>query len=156
MVAESADFRHTIGTMQTTTLFGDMTDPAPAPAEPPIPGPFAAIAIEQSVDRTLDYGIPARLVSALRVGQRVRVPLGRNDHATHGYVISIHPTTTYPRIKRLLNIDDERVLIAPKLMELSRWMSRYYCAPLGTVLETVLPSAVRNQTAEHSRPAVAT
>src|SRR5665213_1488597 len=133
--------------MPTPTLFGDIIDAAASePAEPPIPGPFAAVAIEQSIDRTLDYAIPAKLVSALRVGQRVRVPLGKNNHPTHGYVISIHPTTTYPRIKRLTNIDDERVLIGPRLMELSRWMSRYYCAPLGTVLESALPSAVRNKT----------
>ncbi|HWE03327.1 MAG TPA: DEAD/DEAH box helicase, partial [Tepidisphaeraceae bacterium] len=111
-----------------------------------MPGPFAAVAIEQSIDRTLDYAIPAKLVNAVRVGQRVRVPLGKNNRPAHGYVISIHPTSGYPRIKRLFNIDDERVLITPRLMELSRWMSRYYCAPLGTVLETVLPSAVRKKT----------
>ena len=73
------------------------------------------------------------------------VPLGKNNRRTFGYVISIHPATTYPRIKCLLGIDDARVLVTPGLMELSRWMSRYYCSPLGTVLETVLPSAVRKK-----------
>src|SRR3954451_12764429 len=87
-------------------------------------GPFAAVALEQSVDRELDYAIPPRLLPVLRVGQRVRVPLGRKNRPAHGYVISIHPTTTYPRIKKLFEIDDQRVLVPPKLMELARWMSR--------------------------------
>src|SRR4051794_38633386 len=30
-------------------------------------------------------------------------------------------------------------------MELARWMSRYYVTPLGTVLESVIPSAVKKR-----------
>ena len=131
--------------MQTPTLFvdSDLQDPEEAPQPPP--GPFASVAIEQSIDRTLDYAIPPALLDSAQVGQRVRVPLGKNNRPTTGYIVGIHPTTTYPRIKNLARIEDQRVLIPPPLMELSRWMSRYYCAPLGAVLETVLPSAVRKQ-----------
>ena len=131
--------------METPTLFRGFNEKPPQVIEPTYPGPFAAIAIEQSIDRQLDYAIPPKMVAALRVGQRVRVPLGKRNRPTFGYVISIHPTTAYPRIKQVLNIDDDRILIPPRLMELSRWMSRYYCSPLGTVLETVLPSAVRKK-----------
>jgi primosomal protein N' (replication factor Y) len=133
--------------MDKINLFGDVEhDPNPPPPPEVAPtGPFAAVALEQSIDRMLDYAIPPRLVSSLLVGQRVKVPLGKNNRPKNGYVISIHPTTTYPKIKSLLGIEDERVLIPPGLMELARWMSRYYCAPLGTVLESVLPSAVRKK-----------
>ncbi len=51
-----------------------------------------------------------------------------------GYVVEIHPTTEYPKIKPLSAIEDERVLVPPKLMKLALWMSRYYVSPLGTVL----------------------
>ncbi|MDB5172262.1 MAG: Helicase PriA essential for oriC/DnaA-independent replication, partial [Phycisphaerales bacterium] len=131
--------------MNTPTLFRELPDPPPEPAEPRHPGPFAAVAIEQSIDRTLDYAVPPALVASLKVGQRVRVPLGKGNRPAFGYVISIRPESSYPRIKRMLNIDDERVLVPPKLMELARWMSRYYCSPLGSVLETVLPAAVRKK-----------
>ena len=132
--------------MESSSLFGDLPQQVDAkPPDPAEPGPFAAVAIEKSIDRTLDYAIPPALAHQLRVGQRVRAPLGKNNRPAFGYVISIHSTTTFPRIKRLLAIDDDRVLIPPKLMELSRWMSRYYCAPLGTVLDAVLPSAVRKK-----------
>ncbi|MCC6424644.1 MAG: primosomal protein N' [Phycisphaerales bacterium] len=123
------------------SLFGEMEDKrAPVHA-----GPFASVALENSLDKTLDYAIPAPLLTQLRVGQRVRVPLGRSNRSTFGFVTSIHPTTTYPRIKPLLNIDDPRVLVDEKLMQLARWISRYYCAPLGTVLDNVIPSAVKKK-----------
>src|SRR2546430_5647417 len=109
-------------------------------------GPFAGVALEQGIDRVLDYSIPKRLVSHLQVGQRVRVPLGRGNKLTSGYVVSIHPTTDYPKIKPLADLADDRVLVAPKLMALARWMSRYYATPLGVVLESVIPSAVQKNT----------
>src|SRR3954451_21395850 len=94
-------------------------------------GPFAAVAIEKSLDRMLDYAIPAKLVGEIRVGQRVRVPLGRNNHPTTGYVVAIKTSSDYPKIKKVSAVEDARVLINPKLMELARWMSRYYVTPLG-------------------------
>src|SRR5688572_1559160 len=130
--------------MAEQSLFPTLLD-APA-AEPRESGPFAAVAIEQSIDKSLDYAIPPKLLPLLKPGQRVRVPLGRNNRPTLGYVTSIRERSDYPKIKRLLGIDDERVLVPPKLMELARWMSRYYCTPLGTVLETVIPSAVKKKT----------
>ena len=110
-----------------------------------VEGPFAGVALEQHVDRVLDYGVPGRLVGVIRPGQRVRVPLGKRNRPTFGYVVSVHEDTTYPRIKRLIDIADERVLVPPRLMELARWMSRYYCCPLGGVIESVIPSAVKKK-----------
>jgi len=111
-------------------------------------GPFAVVALEQAIDRVLDYAVPARLVGELLVGQRVRCPLGRKNRPASGYVVAIAPSTRTPagKIKSLFGIDDARVLVDEKLMELARWMARYYVAPLGTVLESIIPSAVKKKT----------
>src|SRR5688572_27299352 len=127
--------------MPEQSLFPTLLDSSPIP--PREPGPYAGVAIERSIDKSLDYSIPPKLLAQLKVGQRVRVPLGRNNRPTLGYVISIREQSDYPKIKRLIDIDDDRVLVPPKLMELARWMSRYYCTPLGTVLDSVIPSAVK-------------
>ena len=37
------------------------------------------------------------------------------------------------------------MLVTPAMMELARWISRYYFCPLGTVLESVIPSAVKKR-----------
>src|SRR5258708_6279061 len=99
------------------TLFPTLDiDPIDEGAMPPPHGPFASVAIEDSLDKLLDYSVPARLLPLLKVGQRVRAPLGRGNRPAHGYVISIQDETTYPRIKPLMGIDDERVLLSPAMM----------------------------------------
>jgi primosomal protein N' (replication factor Y) len=129
------------------TLFPHLEEPAKpvAPAMPRPAGPFAAVAMEQGIDRLLDYAIPSRFAGSLLVGQRVRVPLGRGNRGAYGYVVSIRATSDYPKIKNILAIEDDRVLVPPVLMELSRWMSRYYATPLGVVLDSVIPSAVKKR-----------
>jgi primosomal protein N' (replication factor Y) len=111
----------------------------------PAAGPFAGVALEQGIDRVLDYSIPPKLIGRIQVGQCVRVPLGRGNKVVRGYVIEIRPTSDYPRIKPLTALEDDRVLVSPKLMALAQWMSRYYVAPLGVVLESVIPSAVKKR-----------
>ena len=122
-----------------TALFPEFEIAEPAPTA----GPFAGVAIEKSIDRLLDYSIPKRLLAQVRVGQRVRIPLGRGNKTTTGYVVTIHDETNFPRIKPITALDDDRVLVTPKLMALARWMSRYYLTPLGVVLESVIPAAVK-------------
>ena len=65
------------------------------------------VALEQGIDRLLDYSIPARLRAVLRVGQLVKVPLGRNNKAAKGYVVGIREHSDYPKIKSVSGIEDE-------------------------------------------------
>jgi primosomal protein N' (replication factor Y) len=132
-------------------LFG-IIEEEPSPPELPVDvrrydGPVAAVAIEDSLDKLLDYAVPKKLQSRLAVGQRVKVPLGRGNRAALGYVVAKKDGSDFPagKIKSLSDIADERVLVTPALLELARWMSRYYCAPLGTVLDSVIPAAVRKR-----------
>src|ERR1700743_1295482 len=124
------------------SLFAEVPAALEVPQEKRV-GPFAGVAIEKSLDKVLDDAIPAKLVGEIRVGQRVRVPLGRNNRPTTGYVIAIKSVSDYPKIKKVSAVEDARVLINPKLMALARWMSRYYVTPLGTVLDSVIPAAVK-------------
>ncbi|HZZ44150.1 MAG TPA: primosomal protein N' [Tepidisphaeraceae bacterium] len=126
------------------SLFGDIE--ALPQVQEKAEGPFVGVALENSLDKVLDYSVPAKMRSLIRIGQRVRVPLGRNNRPAFGYVISTSATSDYPRVKPLLNIDDERVLVTPGLMKLALWMSRYYCAALGSVIESIVPSAVKKKT----------
>jgi primosomal protein N' (replication factor Y) len=127
------------------TLFGVEEEETLAAVTVPHDGPVAAVALEDSLDKLLDYSIPSRLLTRIAVGQRVRVPLGKRNRPASGYVVAIKDGSDYPRVKDLLEIEDERVLVTPGLLELSRWMSRYYCAPLGTVLDSVIPAAVKKR-----------
>jgi len=96
-------------------LFADIIESQPTAAA--AAGPFAGVAIEQSIDRVLDYSVPKKLLAALHVGQRVRVPLGRNNRPAHGFVVRLRESSDYPKIKPLIGIDDERILLTPTLIE---------------------------------------
>ena len=126
------------------TLFPTL-DLAPEPVATPPVGPIAVVALEQGIDRVLDYAVPPRLAGVLAVGQRVRVPLGRNNKPATGYVVGLKGTTDHPKVKPLGELIDDRVLVSPQMMELARWMGRYYVAPLGIVLESIIPSAVKKR-----------
>lgn len=109
---------------------------------------LCSVAIEQSLDRTLTYILTAELAGSVDVGMRVRVPLGRNDRGVIGYVVGFPSSSEIPvgRLKRVLSVADKRILLTRPLLELARWMSRYYICPLGTVIDTMLPAAVKKLT----------
>lgn len=128
------------------SLFGD-TD-LPQAHDPAVKLPVARVAVEHAIDRELDYLIPQPMLHEISVGQRVKVPLGRGNHHCYAYVVSLPGESEVPasKLKPISAIDDARTLLTPALLELARWMSRYYVTPLGTVLESVIPSAVKNRT----------
>lgn len=133
--------------MDQSMLFSGMEEVRESAAVPvKQEGPVAAVAIERSLDKVLSYIVPKGFVGQIKAGQRVKVPLGRGNKPVHGYVVGLSQELPAGRtLKPVMAIDDARVLLRPPLMELTRWMSRYYCCPLGAVIESVIPSAVKKK-----------
>jgi len=79
------------------------------------------------------------------VGSRVIVPF-RNEKLI-GVVTRLHDEPPPVAAKALESILDSEPILSPALMELGRWISQYYMAPLGEVLRTMLPlmAEVRKQ-----------
>ena len=136
----------------TAALFPEITLDEPN-SSASVKGPFAQVALEQAVDKTLTYTVPPRLARTIQSGQRVRVPLGRKDKGQFGYVVTVRQQfdaaadgVAAGRLKAVSEIADERVLVDAALMELALWMARYYCCALGLVLESMIPGAVKKKT----------
>lgn len=109
---------------------------------------YAQVAPEQGVDVTasgLTYAIPENLKD-IAVGDRVYVPLGRGNKSVPGFVVQIDPTTTLAssRIKPITEKDPTGICLPADLIELARWLSSYYCCPIGMVFGTMLPAAVKH------------
>jgi primosomal protein N' (replication factor Y) len=87
------------------------------------------------------------------VGDRVVIPLGRGNRTVNGYVLSIDDSTDLDphKIKSIAAIEREPVNLPDSLIELARWISDYYCCPLGMVLVTMLPAAVKHGTGRRTR-----
>ena len=98
-----------------------------------------------------DYSIPADMESAVKPGVRVEVPLGRSNRKMTGYCIDVigpfHALAASVKPNRMKPLDrvvDETPLITPALLKLAHWISEYYICELGIVIETIIPTGVRN------------
>ncbi|HVX15682.1 MAG TPA: primosomal protein N' [Pirellulales bacterium] len=107
---------------------------------------IATLVLATGLERELDYLVPDDLRPRLEVGQRVRVPLGRGDRPVVGYCVALeHRPVAGRPLKSIREVIDERSLLSPSMIRLTRWMAEHYLCPLGQVLEAVLPAGVRSQ-----------
>lgn len=92
----------------------------------------------------LTYRVPDQWAEQLRIGMRVKVPLGKGNREMLGYCIAVETIPQSPdAFKPITELVDEDPLCTPKILELLEWMSRYYLAPLGQVFEAAIPAGVR-------------
>jgi primosomal protein N' (replication factor Y) len=108
--------------------------------------PLASIVFPEAPEGEFSYRIPDALRGQLRVGMRVRVPLGRGNRTVVGYCVGL--TTGGAgggQWKDIQEVIDALPLVSAGILELTRWMSDYYLCPWGPILEAVVPSGVRGQ-----------
>ncbi len=131
-------------------------------------GLYAIVAIERGLDVAgtggtggaggggagLTYAVPDSMPD-LAVGHRVTVPLGRGNKKVHGYIVELADTSPFKsgRIKPILEYDPT-VSLPPDLIDLARWISGYYCCPLGMVFGSMLPASVKHGTGRVNRQVV--
>jgi len=108
---------------------------------------IARVVVDVARDREFDYEIPAELRGAVRVGARVLVPFGRTER--QGYVVGLADRSEARNLRPLLSLVGKKPLVDERILELARWMARYYCAPVEQAIRTVLPAAVRRKGSGH-------
>lgn len=112
---------------------------------PATPETALRLALPVPLPRLFDYLPPAgQAADAGWIGCRVRVPFGRGDGEQVGVVVGlaeIQPDG--PGLKPALARLDQAPLLSGELFDSLRWVAGYYHAPLGEVLATALPAALR-------------
>ncbi len=102
---------------------------------------FVHIAIPSPLKDFLIYRVPGHLRATIKPGVRVLVPLGKRT--VTGIVFELLAHTALAKTKEIIAILDEHPILDGQLLRLSEWVGRYYLAPVGDVLGTILPSSVR-------------
>lgn len=126
---------------------------------------FVRVAVERGLDRTGssqgsrggragESALTYRTRTSLPVGRRVEVPLGRGDTPSAGIVVEVggpELAAGLPigRIKAVTR--DTGVGLPGRLVELAQWMAGYYVCPIGMVLATMMPAAVKRGTGKRQR-----
>ena len=98
------------------------------------------VVLPLAVHNTFTYRVPYELNDTLKKGVRVVVPFGRAKLQT-GIVIRIHEEipTAY-QAKYVESVLDDEPIITGSQYQLWQWISQYYMAPIGDVMNAALPS----------------
>ncbi|WP_082780902.1 replication restart helicase PriA [Cephaloticoccus primus] len=95
-------------------------------------------------DKLLHYRVPERLCGSVGVGSLVRVPV--LNALRLGVVGEVGAPKNFPvaKLKSLAELVYPFPALTPELLRLAQWMARYYAASLDSIIETMIPVAVRN------------
>lgn len=113
-----------------------------------IGGCVVAVAINANVWGEYSYIFPAGLGQAF-TGQRVKVPFGRGNRETLGFVTKIAPPITARKLKPITSVVDTHQQFDAGMLELARWISSYYLTPPGMTLAGMIPSAIGQFAPKH-------
>lgn len=99
----------------------------------------------KSVDMKFDYNIPEHLEAVVQIGVRVIVPFG--PRTIQGYVVDIQPEVDdnidQAKLKSIQEVQDIKPELTRELIELSEWMSDTHVIKRISMLEVMLPSAIK-------------
>ncbi len=95
-------------------------------------------------DKLLHYRVPESLRAGAGVGALVRVPLLNTIRL--GIIGEIGAPRDFPvdRLKSIVQVVHPFPALPPDLLGLARWMAGYYACGLDSIIETMIPAAVRN------------
>lgn len=134
----------------------DEPDDTDGPTDAPLPADhphFARVAVERRIDA--HEGLTYAHKGDLAPGDRVRVPLAGGT--SEGVVIATGGPDLLDgldpkRVRRATRLDTRP--IPASLIELADWVSRYYVTPIGLVLGSMIPRAVKAGVGRRSRTVV--
>jgi len=113
-----------------------VTSAAPFPSEAPV---YCDVSLPVPLDTAFTYRLPETLRRRVQPGCRVLVPFG--NRKLTGVVLTTHSRPPDVPAKDALRLLDEEPALDETLLSLGRWISNYYCAPLGETLRAMTPLA---------------
>jgi len=117
---------------------------------PEQPG-FAEVTFPLPLRKTFHYEIPAPLQSRIQPGCRVWVPFGPREAVGYCVGFTDDPGVDEDRVKPVLDLIDEEPLLDDGLMDLTKWLARYYLCSWGQALQAAVPGSVRDGTTRSTR-----
>src|SRR5229473_1508046 len=98
---------------------------------------YCDVSLPVPLDQSFTYRLPETLRHRVKPGCRVLVPFGARKLT--GVVVKTYDDPPDGPLKDVLRLIDEEPVLDTELISLARWISQYYCAPLGEVLRSMTP-----------------
>ena len=101
---------------------------------------FADVILPVPIHRAFTYRIPFEMNDAVGIGLRVIVPFGKNKLHT-AIVVNIHENVPNNyQSKYIEAVLDHSPIITMKQLTFWKWVSQYYMAAIGEVMNAALPA----------------
>ena len=112
--------------------------------------PFAEVAVNAAAPllQTFTYRIPDGL--PIEPGQAVYVPFG--SRTLQGIVVERTDSASVAQTRDIADIIDVRPLLSPTHLQLARWLSEHYLAPLFDCISLMLPPGFKRRPLVMLRP----
>src|SRR6204780_3906100 len=102
---------------------------------------YCEVALPVPLRSTFTYAVPDSLQNEDLVGRRLLVPF--RNRAMVGVGLSVSDKApAVSQIKEISGLLDRLPALPAKLIELGRWISRYYIAPIGETFRAMLPPEI--------------
>jgi primosomal protein N' (replication factor Y) len=102
---------------------------------------YCDVALPVPLRLAFTYAVPEAFADEELIGRRIVVPFRNRAMVGVGVAVSGEkPEST--RLKEIVELLDPVPALAPPLLELGKWVSRYYLAPLGETLRSMLPPEI--------------
>ena len=88
------------------------------------------------------YGVSDELASQVQAGVRVVVPFNKSKRYT-AIAVRQHDEKPDFDTKNIIEILDNQPIILSEQLRLWQWISDYYMAPLGEVMNAALPAGLK-------------
>ena len=98
---------------------------------------YCNVSLPVPLEQAFSYALPRTLEHRVQVGCRVIVPFGKRKLS--GVVLRIYSDPPSASLREVLSLLDEEPAFDEPLLTLGRWISEYYCAPLGETLRAMTP-----------------
>jgi len=104
----------------------------------------ATVVLSAGKAREFDYLVPNDLRESVELGRRVKIPLGPSNRLVVGYCVELEERPVgRRRLKPIHSVIDQRSLLSPAMLRLTRWIADQYLCDWATVLDAVVPAGVR-------------
>ncbi len=101
---------------------------------------FADVVLPLPIDQAFTYRVPESLSERVAPGMRAVVPVQKRVET--GYVVAVHASSTFPRIRSLIDLPDSRPVFSEDMLDLCRWLADYYCCSWGEALHCAVPAGL--------------
>ncbi len=90
----------------------------------------------------LTYSVPRNLIAKARIGQVVKIPLGKKE--TKGVIFEFLKNRPLFKTKPIIDVPDSLTLFTETQIKLAKWLSLYYFSSLYQVLKNIKPEGLEN------------